>query len=304
MSWFEKLKSGLAKTRGNIVEKISAVIPAKKKIDEELLCDLEEALITADLGVKTSEDLIENIRKRTGGADEKDATAIKKMLKEAMLEILRPAQVPLRIGDQRPFVVLMVGVNGCGKTTTMAKIAHLLKKDEYSVLMVAADTFRAAAIEQLVVWGQRAGVEVIRQNPGADPSAVLFDALDAARARGADVVLVDTAGRLHTKVNLMEELKKIARVAAKKVAGAPHEVLLVLDANTGQNAIAQARMFNEALGVTGIALTKLDGTAKGGVIVAVTRETGIPIRYIGIGEGLDDLQEFRAEEFAEALLPD
>lgn len=247
------------------------------------------------MGVRTAERLVEELRGRSGD--------LRQGLRELLLELLRPAERPLQIPPgRRPFVVLVVGVNGSGKTTTLAKIAHLLRAEGHRVLVAAADTFRAAAIEQLEQLGRQVGYDLVRQAPGADPAAVAFDAARAARARGMDVLLVDTAGRLHTKFNLMEELKKVRRVLAREIEGAPHEVLLVLDATVGQNALAQARAFVGEVGVTGLAIAKLDGTAKGGAVIPIVQELGLPLRYVGVGEGLDDLQPFRAEQFVEALL--
>lgn len=298
---FKSLQEGLAKTQANLTGMIDHVIRSKKKIDTDVLEDLEEALVTADLGVITATQLIEEISKKARKQGLKGAENIKYYLKQEIQSILKSNEIPLQIPDLHPFAIMVIGVNGVGKTTTIAKMAYRFIEDGMAVLLVAADTFRAAGIEQLEIWGRRAGAEVIRQQMGADPSAVVYDALQAAKARKIDVVIVDTAGRLHTKVNLMEELKKIKRVMGNCLAGAPHEVLLVLDAVTGQNAITQARMFNDALEITGIALTKLDGTAKGGILIGISNELRIPIRYIGIGEGMEDLRDFKADAFTEAL---
>lgn len=298
--FFARLAERLGKTR----EKISGSIDRLtlgRKIDDELLDELEEVLVTADLGVKTSLELIEGLRGQVRRQELKDAEALKAALRagiEGVLTSVAPA--PSRGND--PHVIMVVGVNGVGKTTTLAKLAHQDQLQGRAPLLIAGDTFRAAAVEQLQIWGERLGAPVIHQKTGADPAAVVFDGLAAALAREVDTVFIDTAGRLHTKVNLMEELKKIFRTAGKKLPGAPHEVLLVLDATTGQNALSQARIFHEAVGVSGIILTKMDGTAKGGVALAVAHETGLPLRYIGLGEGLEDLRPFDAEAFVAAIL--
>jgi fused signal recognition particle receptor len=298
LSWREKLKAGLTKTRQAVgLNRLFAA-----RLDPESLDALESALIGADAGVAATKELLEDLRarwKRQGG-DSGPATP-RTLLKEALADLLRPLEAPLIIGDQRPFVIMLAGVNGAGKTTSIGKLATYLKARNLSVLLAAGDTFRAAAREQLQVWGERNNVMVISQE-GGDPAAVIFDAVQAARGRAIDVVLADTAGRLPTQLHLMEELKKIKRVIAKAVPGAPHEVLLVLDGNTGQNAISQLQAFDAALGVTGIVLTKLDGTAKGGVVAAIAKTRPVPLRFIGVGEGVDDLRPFVAEEFATALL--
>ncbi len=299
--FFQRLKQGLFKTHQGLVSKIDQLIAGKKKIDDDLLAELEEILITSDIGVKTTQELLRNVAVKVQRKELEDADLLKKNLQEQMLHILSQQENPLTLSTARPFVITVIGVNGTGKTTTIGKMAQKFKAQGKSVLLVAADTFRAAAIEQLEIWGQRAGCEVIKQKSGSDPSAVVFDGLKAAKSRGIDVVIVDTAGRLHTKVNLMEELKKVKRIMEREIPGAPHEILLVLDATTGQNSISQAQMFNQAVGVTGIALTKLDGTAKGGILIAISDELKIPLRYIGIGEKLDDLREFNARDFVEAL---
>jgi fused signal recognition particle receptor len=299
--FFQRLKEGLFKTHQTLVEKIDQLVVGRKKIDDHLLAELEEILITSDLGVKTTEGLLEKLSARVKGKEIEDAEVIKKALKEDIFQILSPLEKPIIPAGARPFVIMVAGVNGTGKTTTIGKMAQKFKADGKTTLLVAADTFRAAAIEQLEIWGQRVGSEVIKQKSGSDPSAVVFDALKAAKTRDVDIVIVDTAGRLHTKVNLMEELKKIKRIISREIPGAPHEVLLVLDATTGQNAIAQAKMFTQEVNVSGLALTKLDGTAKGGVLIAISGELKIPLRYIGIGEKADDLREFNARDFVEAL---
>jgi len=299
--FFQRLKQGLFKTHQGLVSKIDQLIAGKKKIDDDLLAELEEILITSDIGVKTTQELLHNVAVKVQRKELEDADLLKKNLQEQMLHILSQQENPLNLSTARPFVIIVIGVNGTGKTTTIGKMAQKFKAQGKSVLLVAADTFRAAAIEQLEIWGQRAGCDVIKQKSGSDPSAVVFDGLKAAKSRGIDVVIVDTAGRLHTKVNLMEELKKVKRIMGREIPGAPHEILLVLDATTGQNSISQAKMFNQAVGVTGIALTKLDGTAKGGILIAISDELKIPLRYIGIGEKLDDLREFNARDFVEAL---
>jgi len=301
--FFLRLKDGLSRTRKTFVHQLDALFLGKKKIDAELLEDLEEILIMADIGAATTQELLEKTREQVKRNALGDAQALKTALKEMILGYLLNADRPadLALPAQGPFVVMVLGVNGVGKTTTIGKLAHKFTQAGQKVLLVAADTFRAAASEQLQIWGKRVGVEVVAQQAGADPSSVVFDALDYAKPRNFDVVLVDTAGRLHTKVNLMEELKKIKRVMDKKIPGAPHEILLVLDATTGQNAISQARLFNEAVDVTGLALTKLDGTAKGGIVINICHEFNIPIRFIGIGEQMEDLRDFEPGEFVEAL---
>jgi len=297
---FARLRKGLSKTHTGLFGRLGEVL-SKKEIDESMWDDFEETLIMADIGVGTTMKL----RERIGAAIEKkslrDADAITGALKEEILRILKTAEgSPIRV-SAKPCVIMVAGVNGVGKTTTIGKLANRLKKENLSVMVAAGDTFRAAATEQLEIWSKRVGSEFIKGHSGGDPSAVAFDAVKAASARGTDVLIIDTAGRLHTKGNLMEEIKKMKRVISRELADAPHETLLVLDATTGQNAIQQAKMFNEALDVTGIVLTKLDGTAKGGVIVAIADELNIPVKYIGIGESLSDLREFNADEFVEAL---
>lgn len=301
--FIEKLKKGLTKTHQGFVEKIDRLLLGKKSIDPELLEELEAILYEADLGVKTTTHLIEEVQRGLKRGELKDPERVKEFIKEEIFHILKSGEKPLTIdfSQIKPFVFLVVGVNGVGKTTTIGKIAYSYSSQGKKVLIGAADTFRAAAVEQLEIWAKRVGADFIKQSMGSDPSAVAFDTIHAARSRGTDLVFIDTAGRLHTKVNLMEELKKIKRIVNREYPGAPHEILLVLDATTGQNAISQAKLFHEAIGVTGIALTKLDGTAKGGIIIGITEEMKIPIRYIGIGEGLEDLKEFNATEFVQAL---
>ncbi len=297
---FRRFRERLGRTREALSGGISRLFAGRRVVDAELLEELEELLITADLGVDTTLQLMAAMREKVKRRELSDVERLKGALAEAMRDMLA-APPPAEI-RARPRVVMLVGVNGVGKTTTIAKLAHLDRAAGREPLLVAADTFRAAAAEQLAAWGQRLGVDVVRQKHGADPAAVVFDGLSAALARGVDTVYIDTAGRLHTKVNLMEELKKIHRTIGKKLPGAPHEIFLVLDATTGQNALSQARLFQEAVGLTGIILTKLDGTAKGGVALAVAHETGIPLRYLGVGEDLDDLKPFDPEAFVAAIL--
>lgn len=294
---FEKLKSGLSKTHSSIVSKIEVIFSSGHS-REELSEMLEETLITADVGVKTSGLIAAGMSSRL---KKYDADGLKTYMRAAIFDLLKETQKPLHIAE-KPFVIMALGVNGVGKTTTIGKLAARFASQGKKVILGAGDTFRAAAIEQLEIWAKKTGSDIIKQGHGGDPAAVAFDAVKAAVARKTDIVILDTAGRLHTKVNLMEELKKIKRVISRELPDAPHEVLLVLDASTGQNALSQARMFNDAVGVTGIALTKLDGTAKGGVIVAIANELKIPIRFIGIGEKSEDLREFDAREFAEAMI--
>ncbi len=297
----ERLKAGVQKTRAGLVARLEEALAGKKEIDAGLLEELEYALIAADVGVKATSEILERIRRLAERRALGDAQELRQLIREHLLELLRAAERPAPRLSEPPAVVLVVGVNGSGKTTTIGKLAHLYKSEGRSVLLAAADTFRAAAIEQLEIWGQRTGSPVIRQKPGADPSAVLFDALQAARARATDYVIVDTAGRLHTKSNLMAELEKMRRTASRVVPGAPHDVLLVMDATTGQNGLEQARRFTETSGVTGLVLTKLDGTAKGGIVVAIARELHLPIRYVGVGEQPDDLLPFDPEQFITSL---
>ena len=297
----DRLKAGVQKTRAGLMDRLGDVFTGPRQIDAGLLEELEYALITADIGVKTTEEILESIRQRADRNLLGDASEIKNLIRQHILDVLEASERPMPRVTEPPAVVVVVGVNGSGKTTTIGKLTNRFKAEGRSVLLCAADTFRAAAIEQLEIWGERTGTQVIRQSAGADPSAVLFDALQAARARKADYVIVDTAGRLHTKSNLMAELEKMRRTAAKVIPTAPHEVLLVLDATTGQNGLEQARKFTETSGVTGIVLTKLDGTAKGGIIVAIARELNLPIRYVGVGEKTDDLLPFDPQEFVASL---
>ena len=300
MGWIDRLKEGLGKTRTGVQRSLRQLMG--RGLDPEVLEEVEAALLGADVGVRTTDRLIERLRTATGGDPREAIHELQRTMGDILASVeSTPIDELVRTGP-KPFVILVVGVNGVGKTTSMAKLAGRLRKQGLTPLLVAADTFRAAAIEQLEVWGQRIGVDVIKHRQGADPSAVVFDGLAAAKARGVDVMLIDTAGRLHTKSNLMEELKKMKRVLDRECPGAPHEVLLTLDGTVGHNAVAQARQFHEALGVTGLALTKLDGTAKGGVVVAIAEELAIPVRLIGIGEQEEDLQDFHAQAFAEALL--
>ena len=299
--FFERLKQGLQRTKDGLVGRIDTLILGRKEIDADTLEELEEILITSDIGVKTTVELIRTLEARLGRNELKDGEALRAALKEEILERLLAHHALLDMSARHPFVLLVIGVNGVGKTTTIGKLASRFSAGGAKVLLAAADTFRAAAAEQLEAWGKRSGVDVIRHKEGADPSAVVFDACKAAMARQVDILIVDTAGRLHTKVNLMEEMKKIRRVIDREIPGAPHETLLVLDAATGQNAVSQARLFKEAAGVTGLALTKLDGTAKGGILVAVSHEFALPVRFIGVGESIDDLRDFDPREFTDAL---
>jgi fused signal recognition particle receptor len=297
----ERLKSGVQKTRAGLVERLEDMLQGAKEIDADLLDELESTLIGADIGVRTTEEILDRIRERVDRKLVGDAAELEGLIREHLLEILQSSERPMPRVAEPPAVILVVGVNGSGKTTTIGKLAQRFRGEQRSVLLCAADTFRAAAIEQLEVWGQRTNTDVIRQKQGADPSAVLFDALQSARARKTDYVIVDTAGRLQTKTNLMAELEKMRRTAGRVIPDAPHEVLLVLDATTGQNGLEQARKFTETSGVTGIVLTKLDGTAKGGIVIAIARELNIPIRYVGIGEKVDDLLPFDPEKFIASL---
>lgn len=299
--FFERLKKGLSKTHESLVGRIDTLLLGKKRVDAETLEELEEILVTADIGLATTVELVGALEQRLKRNELQDGEAVKNALKDEMLARLEATSSSLDTDSSSPFVIMVIGVNGVGKTTTIGKLASKFTAEGKKVLLVAADTFRAAAVEQLEIWGQRVGVDVIRHKHGADPAAVVFDGCKAAVARRADILIVDTAGRLHTKVNLMEELKKIRRVVNREIPGGPHETLLVLDAATGQNALSQAKMFKEAADVTGIALTKLDGTAKGGIVVAISSEFKIPVRYIGIGEGVDDLRDFNPEQFVQAL---
>jgi fused signal recognition particle receptor len=295
--YFKRLKNRLSRSRKTLSGGFDKIFAGAKKIDDEMLEELEELLITSDIGVQTTMELIESIAR----AKFSDPGEVKQKLKEEILSILGSQPAALKDIKSTPHVILVVGVNGVGKTTTIGKIASSLKSSGRKVMIAAADTFRAAAVEQLMIWAERAGAEFVKHKENADPAAVAFDAVAAASARGCDIVLIDTAGRLHTKVNLMEELKKIKRTVAKQIQGAPHEILLVLDATTGQNALSQAKLFNDALDVTGLALTKLDGTAKGGIVVGICGTLNIPLQYIGIGEQIEDLRPFDAELFVDAL---
>lgn len=299
--YFKRLRERLHKTREQFSDRMDRLVLGRKTIDLDLLDELEEVLITSDLGVHTTQLLLQKVTEKIKRKELKDPQKLRDQLREEISGILSRTITPLDFRADHPFVVMVIGVNGVGKTTTIGKLAHQLKEQGLKVMLVAGDTFRAAAVEQLSLWGERAGVPVVKQKSGSDPSAVAFDAMDAAVSRDADVVLMDTAGRMHTKVNLMEELKKVQRTINKKMPAAPHEIFLVLDASTGQNALSQARLFKESIGLTGLILTKLDGTAKGGIVVAICDELQVPVRYIGIGEGMEDLRPFDAEEFARAL---
>lgn len=303
MGFFDKLKSGLSKTRENFSQKVNEVFKVFRKVDEELFEELEEALITADVGVNTSMEIIERLRDAVKTKNIQDADGVKAELKAIIYDMLSSDAAELNLST-KPSVILVIGVNGVGKTTSIGKIAALLKNSGKNVLLAAADTFRAAAIEQLEVWADRAGVDLIKHSEGSDPAAVIFDAVNAAKTRNTDVLICDTAGRLHNKVNLMNELNKIFRVIERELPGAAKEVLLVLDATTGQNALSQAKLFGETAAITGVVLTKLDGTAKGGAVIAINNEQSIPVKLIGVGEGIDDLQYFNPKEFADALFDD
>ena len=301
-SFFARLKQGLSKTSASLGEGMASLFLGKKVIDDDLLDDLETRLLTADVGVEATTTIIGNLTKRVARKELADSGALYKALQEELVTLLKPVEQPLVIDTaKQPYVILVVGVNGVGKTTTIGKLAKKLQLEGKKVMLAAGDTFRAAAVEQLQVWGERNNIAVIAQHTGADSASVIFDAVQAAKSRGIDVLIADTAGRLHTKDNLMEELKKVRRVIGKLDETAPHEVLLVLDAGTGQNAISQAKQFNQTVNLTGLALTKLDGTAKGGVIFALAKQFGLPIRYIGVGEGIDDLRPFQAQAFVQAL---
>ena len=301
-SFFARLKQGLSKTSASLGEGMASLFLGKKAIDDDLLDDLETRLLTADVGVEATTTIIGNLTKRVARKELADSGALYKALQEELVTLLTPVEQPLVIDTaKQPYVILVVGVNGVGKTTTIGKLAKKLQLEGKKVMLAAGDTFRAAAVEQLQVWGERNNIAVIAQHTGADSASVIFDAVQAAKSRGIDVLIADTAGRLHTKDNLMEELKKVRRVIGKLDDTAPHEVLLVLDAGTGQNAINQAKQFNQTVNLTGLALTKLDGTAKGGVIFALAKQFGLPIRYIGVGEGIDDLRPFQAQAFVQAL---
>ena len=301
-SFLDRMKEAVTRTRENLSERIEEVVAFSKEIDRATLDDLEATLIGADLGSATTHEVLGKLREKADRKQIKSVDELKRLLKEELLVILEQGSSrPVQRVEGGPEVILVVGVNGTGKTTTIGKLAQVFRSDGKNVLLCAADTFRAAAIEQLEIWGQRTGTEVVKTKAGGDPSAVLYDALQAATARQSDYVIVDTAGRLHTKSNLMSELEKMRRTAQRIVPGAPHETLLVMDATTGQNGLQQARLFTQSAGVTGIVLTKLDGTAKGGVVVAITRELGVPVRYVGVGEKTGDLLPFNPREFVDSL---
>ncbi len=302
---FQRLKSGLKHTKHQLADNLATLFLGQKQIDDELLKKLETLLLTADLGVQTTEQILKQLTDKVARKELTDPKALFASLQELLFEMLSPHALPLTIdAAKRPYVILVVGINGSGKTTTIGKLANYLKQQGKSVLLAAGDTFRAAAIDQLKIWGERNDISVVAQQPGSDSASVIFDAVQAAKARDIDVVIADTAGRLHTQLHLMDELKKVKRVVAKLDDSAPHEVLLVLDASIGQNALQQAKQFHEAMNLTGLALTKLDGTAKGGVIFAIANQLALPIRFIGIGEAIDDLRPFDAEEFIAALFLD
>jgi fused signal recognition particle receptor len=301
-SFLDRMKQAVTRTRENLTERIEEVVSVNKQIDRATLDDLEGILLGADIGSATTQEVLGKLREKVDRKQIKDADELKKILKEELLAILNAANIPpIERTEGMPEVILVVGVNGTGKTTTIGKLAQFLRSDGKSVLLCAGDTFRAAAIEQLEVWGQRTGTEIIRTKPGGDPAAVLYDALQAGTARHSDYVIVDTAGRLHNKTSLMAELEKMRRTAQRIIPGAPHETLLVMDATTGQNGLQQARLFTDAAAVTGIVLTKLDGTAKGGVVVAISRELGLPVRYVGVGEKVGDLLRFDPNDFVDSL---
>jgi fused signal recognition particle receptor len=299
---FGRLKHGLAKTRTRLTDGLADLVFGEKTVDLETLDDLEALLLTADVGVEATQQIIVDLHDQLGRSELDDGQAVYRALHRKMTEMLASCEAPLQLPEAQPAVVLMVGVNGAGKTTSIGKLAQRLRNDGKSVLLAAGDTFRAAASEQLQAWGERIGSPVIAQQPGADPAAVIFDGLEAARSRQIDVVLADTSGRLHTQAGLMDELRKINRVIGKFDESAPHEVLLVLDAGNGQNALSQARSFGEAVGVTGLILTKLDGTAKGGIVFAIAAQLGIPIKFIGVGEGVEDLRPFSSADYVDVLL--
>ena len=300
---FQRLKSGLSKTSNTLTEGMSSLVLGKKKIDDEVLEELETRLLMADVGMEATQRIIKDLTQRSSRNELNDVDALMQALNDEMVKILRPVSKPLDLDDiEGPAVVLMVGINGAGKTTTIGKLAKQFQSEGLSVMLAAGDTFRAAAVEQLQVWGERNDIAVVAQGTGADSASVIYDAMESAKAKNIDVLLADTAGRLHTQTNLMEELKKVKRVMQRINPEAPHEIMLIVDASIGQNALVQAKEFNAALGLTGITVTKLDGTAKGGILFAMAEETGIPVRFIGVGESIDDLQEFDAYEFTGALL--
>jgi fused signal recognition particle receptor len=301
-SVFEKIKAAVKQTKENFTEQIQDLVEGQKQIDADMLEQLEAIMIGADIGVTTTNDILKAIKDRMSRRTLQDPGELRSAIKEELRKILTVNYMPLKeVAEGDPFVVLMVGVNGAGKTTTIGKLAHRFQADDKKVMVCAADTFRAAAIEQLEIWANRANVPIVKQKANSDPSAVLFDALHSAKAKKIDYVIVDTAGRLHTKHNLMAELEKMTRIAKREVPGAPHEVLLVIDATTGQNGLAQAREFTKSAGVTGLVLTKLDGTAKGGIVTAIAKELKLPIRFVGVGEKMDDLVEFSPDDFVESL---
>lgn len=299
MGFFDRLKQGLSKTKKLLIENTEALFLGRT-VDENLLEELEEVLVMADVGPKAAGSIVGALREKVKKGKIPDSVSLKKALKEEIKNTLQDGN-GIKITGEKPFVILAVGVNGVGKTTTIGKLAKRFTDEGLKVILAAGDTFRAAAIEQLEIWGQRAHAQIVKHKSGADPAAVAFDAIASARAKNADVVIIDTAGRLHTKINLMDELKKIKRVINREMPSAPQEVLLVVDATSGQNVIHQAKMFGDAIGISGIALTKLDGTAKGGIIIAIRKELGIPVKLIGVGEGVEDLRDFDAGEFVEAL---
>ncbi|AQS59450.1 signal recognition particle-docking protein FtsY [Desulforamulus ferrireducens] len=301
MGFFSRLKESLTKTRETFVEKIDQVFTGRKGIDEELYEELEEVLIQADVGVNTAMKLVERVRKGVKARNVQEASRLKDIFQEELEYLMGEKVTPINTNPEGPTVIMVVGVNGVGKTTTIGKMAHNYKEQGKKVILAAGDTFRAAAIDQLEIWAQRVGVDIIKHQEGSDPGAVAYDAVHAARSRKADVLLIDTAGRLHNKSHLMDELRKVHKIVAREMPGAPHEVLLVLDATTGQNALSQVKIFSEAVNVTGIALTKLDGTAKGGVVTAIVTEMAIPVKLIGIGERMDDLRPFNPKDFIDAL---
>lgn len=302
-SLFKRLKQGLSRSSQRLTDGFADLLLGKKTIDDELLEELETQLLSADLGIEATQSIIDDLTQRIARKQLADPEALFAAMRDDMVDLLKPVQQPLTINSQSaPFVILMAGINGVGKTTTIGKLAKQFQAQGHSVMLAAGDTFRAAAVEQLQVWGERNAIPVIAQQHGADSASVIFDALQAAKSRNIDILIADTAGRLHTQSNLMEELKKVKRVMAKLDPNAPHETMLVVDAGTGQNALSQAQQFNQAVGLSGITLTKLDGTAKGGIIFAIAKKTGLPIRYIGVGEKIDDLRSFEAEDFVDALL--